>query len=455
VCGSADAERTRHPRPRTAGAPAISLEELAPYGEFLLQVPELRRTAAGFIGYGSVRSGDRVLVAADTQYDMEVVEQICRSLRNAGALVELLVTQAEHDREFDEIDEIRASIRRRHWADEPRRWEGIQWVEELTASRGYDLLVHGKGGPIPATPFRYEAIPWLSKEQFASDSTLMPPDLHRLINEKAWRLYWEAGRGGDLRLTDPEGTDLRYRLPEAYYDIQQWPMFNQPWWGHLMCHPSTPVLEGADAEGVVSGTTSHFSRPYPQVRVHVSGGAISRIDGGGAYGEAWRALMAETADVRYPLVPGPGLFWLVEVALGTNPKVVRPSDVRRLSSGGTEWDRNRSGVVHVGFGTMWRSSAESWAIERGVAYGHLHVHLLFPTIEVTPAQGEPVTLVDRGRLTVLDDPEVIEAAEATGGADRWLREDWIPEVPGISTSGSYDAYAANPASWVYGASAPA
>lgn len=199
----------------------------------------------------------------------------------------------------------------------------------------------------------------------------------------------------------------------------------------------------------MAGTTNHFSRPYPHIQVHVRGGRVTRIEGAGGYGEAWRELEEETKNISYPLAPAPGLFWVVEIALGTNPKVARVPDVHRLSSGGTEWERNRSGMIDVGIGTMWRSSAEAWAIMEGVPYGHLHVHLFFSTITITNRDGEEFKLVDNGRLTVLDDPEVREPASRYGDPGKWLKEDWIPSIPGSNAEGSYDDYARDPAAWVY------
>lgn len=429
--------------------PRVDLDKLMPYAKFLADQGEMRRTAAGFYGYGLTKPGDRVLVAVDTHYDLTVVESICRVLRDRGAHVDLIVTEAEPDREFDELDEIRASIRDKHWDLHPRRWEGIAWIEQLAEAKNYDLLVHGKGGPTPPTPYRYEGIPWLRQETFAHRNTLFPRDVHVKINERAWRTLWENAKGGKVHLSDPEGTDLWYSVPSGYYDKDIWPMFNQPWWGHLFCHPPTPILEEEECEGVVAGTLNHFSRPYPCIRVHVKDSKVVGIEGGGKFGEGWRRLIEETKDIQYPLVPRRGLFWFIELGLGTNPLVARPSDITRLSTGGTEWERNRSGVLHAGFGTMWRSPAEKWAIEHGHKYGHLHVHMLFATLEVVSPSGDRFKVVDHGHLTALDDPEVRSLAAQYGNPDELLTEAWTPYVPGITAPGRYEDYAKDPASWVY------
>ena len=58
-----------------------------------------------------------------------------------------------------------------------------------------------------------------------------------------------------------------------------------------------------------------------------------------------------------------------------------------------------------------------------------------------------MTLVDKGHLTVLNDPEVRALASRYGEADTILSEDWIPEVPGINAPGRYEDYAQDP--WKY------
>lgn len=61
--------------------------------------------------------------------------------------------------------------------------------------------------------------------------------------------------------------------------------------------------------------------------------------------------------------------------------------------------------------------------------------------------GEWVTIVDKGHLTALDNPEVRALAAKYGNADRLLSEDWVPEIPGINARGRYEDYARDP--WKY------
>jgi len=433
------------------GPPALGLEHLLPYACVVADNDESRSPQIGFIGYGLTKPGDKVLIAVDTHYDQRVVEAFTRALRDKGAKVDVITVDVGPNREFDDLDEIEVVMRRRHWREEPRRWEGIPWIEEVARSSKYDLLIHGKGGPIPATEHRYEQVPWLIPQHLAAGSTTFPRALHALINEKTWGKIWNDGRGGKVRLTDPEGTDIGFTLWDDYFggDRRGFTEVPHRLYGHLLGHAPLPLVEQEDATGVVAGTTSHYCRPFQHIKIHVEGGRVEKIEGGGRYGEVWRELWEESRNIRYPCFPRPGLFWIWEVAIGTNPKIVRPYNIHELSSGGFEWERRRSGIIHIGFGTQWRGPEEKWAAERGLLYGHLHVHLLFATYRITTRQGKEITLIDGGRLTALDDPEVRQLAGTFRDPDQLLREDWIPRIPGISVSGSYDEFAREPASWIY------
>ena len=428
----------------------VDLLELMPIARAVSGWVEKRNCHVGFVGYGNTVKGNKVLIAVDREYDPEVPQAVARALRERGAHVDILtLDMGDPDKEFDHLDELRVIMRREPWEKNPRRWEGIPFVEDFAAKRGYDLLIHGKGGPIPKTDYRYEQIPWLRAEHFLQPSTIYPLELHLLINRKTWEPIWSYGRGGKARLTDAEGTDISWTYWEEYYDGSRYGFSADPRHGHLFSHPVPPLVAKEDAAGVVAGTTSHFARAFPYIKVELEGGQIGKVIGGGAYGDAWRDLLEETRRTQYPCFPRPGLFYLWEAAIGTNPKISRPSHVERHSSGGFEWERRRSGVIHMGFGTLWRSAEERWAGEHGLLYGHLHIHLLFPTLVVTGKDGTEYTVIRNGRLTALDDPAVRAEAARYGDPDELLKEDWIPQIPGITGPGSYEDYARDPAAWIY------
>ena len=444
---TSDARAALERGPRGGVARTVALEQLLEVARGVARSDEVRRTAAGFIGYGATKSGDRVLIGVDSQTDPDITAAVAEALREMGASVDVVVAQVDPDREFEDLDEMRVAMRREPWAQRPRRWEGTPWIEELAKTRGYDLLVHGKGGAIPKVSHRYEGFPWVVRDHFGPDANLFPRDLHRLINERTWsRITGNAG--ARLRLTDPEGTRLSLTILEKPFRDGRHDYGLSPKWGHLMAHPPTPIEPNDDTTGVIAGTLSHFSRPFPRIEVEIENARMTAVRGGGAYGDEWRRLEGESKSTEYPCFPAPGLFWIWEIAIGTNPKIARPANIKYLSSGGFEWERRRAGIIHCGIGTRWRSSEEVWAGERGLLYGHLHAHLMAATLVVETASGE-VPVIERGRLAAYDDPEVRDLAARYGDPDRVLNDDWIPDIPGVTVEGSYEEYAADPARWVY------
>jgi len=427
---------------------AIALDDLLTVAQHIANEDEIRRSATGFIGYGTTKPGDRVLIGADSQTDPDVYAAVARALRDRGATVDVIVVDVGPDRRFEDLTELEVSMRREPWVNDPRRWEGVPWVEDVAANGKYDLLVHGKGGAIPKVAHRYEGFPWVTKEHLLTEANLYPRELHTLINQKTWNPIVQ-NPGGKLHLTDPEGTDLSLTILEApFHDEGRHDYGVTPKWGHLMAHPPTPIEREDDSAGQIKGTIGHFGRPFPHIELEVRRAKLEEIRGGGNYGAAWRELMEESKDTKYPSFPEPGLFWLWEIAIGTNPKITRPDNIEWQSSGGFEWERRRAGIIHCGLGTRWRSSEEVWAGEQGLLYGHLHVHLMFPTMTIHTSSGE-VPVIEAGRLAAYDDPEVRDCAAKYGDPDELLRDDWIPEIPGLTAPGSYEDYAANPAPWVY------
>jgi hypothetical protein len=424
--------------------PCHSTDDIGP----LAQSMTMKGFQPGFMGFGSTKPGDRVLLATTALDDPDVRDAIVSAFREREAKVDLIVVDNTPDRPIQEDDELLTSIRREpitlDASADYRRHYDIPWATRRYLEGGYDLFVQGRGAALG--PWRWEGHPWTSKEIFLSDAIVFPRELHLLINEKSWAPVWEQGKGARVRVTDPEGTDFSWTLLPEFWSgeggFAQDPVHN-----HHMYHPIPPIVPGADAKGVVAGTTGHFSKPYPQVQLHVERGCVEKVEGGGAYGDGLRDLVEETRDIQYPDFPDKGILWFWEAALGTNPKVARPSKPTMISSGGTEWERWRAGALHFGFGTCGPSNQESWASERGYPFGHVHVHQFFPTIELTKPDGTTFRTCDQGRLTVFDDPEVRACAARYGDPDEVLAPLWTPPIPGVSIPGELSDYLREPAKW--------
>jgi len=74
---------------------------------------------------------------------------------------------------------------------------------------------------------------------------------------------------------------------------------------------------------------------------------------------------------------------------------------------------------------------------------------MFSTLEGRTNKGQTITIIDKGHLTALDDPEVRSLASRYGNPDELLKDIWIPAVPGINVPGDYmKDYAQDPVSWI-------
>ncbi len=431
------------------------IKSLLPIARHVVRGPSMRRPMIA--GY-DVKPGERALLVVNSFYDEAVVEAVMVAIREAGATVDCITLDAGADRELDEIDEFRGFIHNWPGIEENsplRTWiERCRWAEKVADEENYDILIHTIGIPFPATRYRYEGIQWFTRAIFPA--AVFPYALWEKIDSKTWAQVWEKGKGGRVRITDPEGTDVSCTLLDEYYDPARFartksrPDFAaKPTFGHLHLRPTPPMSESDDGSGVIAGTTNHMSRPYPRIKVFVENGKVASIEGGGKYGDAWRDLLEGTRGIQYPEFPGKGLGYWWEAALGTHPKMRRPRNAFWVSGGGTVFERRRSGIIHCGIGTPLEGPSEEWAAEKGLPYGHLHVHLLFPTVEITCRDGEKIKLIDRGHLTALDDPEIIAFASDFGDPKEVLREDWFAPIPGVSVDGDYlRDYAPDPATWL-------
>jgi hypothetical protein len=308
-----------------------------------------------------------------------------------------------------------------------------------------------------------------------SQLPVFPGDVFHLIEEKTLALM--TSDIDEVQVTDPEGTDVHWHVtaemakrwidniyspnhllmyPDTAtgkngYTISSYPTPNKTW------TPREPI---ARINGVVAGTNGSGGF-WPRMAITFEDGYITGVKGGGIYGDVIREYLQypHINDTTYPYYDHPGFWHLWELALGTNPKYFRnPSDF--YGSGHTgiyclTFERYRTGVFHWGFGNEIVNEPGSMGLpskwlrfgeENQLPTGHdFHIHNYFITYKVhRSSTGRWVTVVDRGHLVALDDPDVRKLAAQYGNPDEILSEDWIPELPGINAPGSYKDYSRDP-----------
>ncbi len=277
-----------------------------------------------------------------------------------------------------------------------------------------------------------------------------------------------------MHVMDPEGTDVSadfsrlqaerwargayqrghlYMFPNIAtgrfgYSVVNYPAFQREWLAR------EPI---ARLEGILAGTNGHGGF-FPRWEVHFKDGFIREVKGGGLYGELLREFLnyPKINELTYPFHEKPGFWYLYEIAFGTNPKYFRNPKV--MMEGSLSPERMVSGVVHWGLGIrVWHdpdapTESQQWrefTAKHNVPADHgFHTHTYFTTYRVhLRAADRWLNLMDRGRMTSLDNAEVRALASRYGDPDRILSNAWMPEVPGINAPGRYEDYAANP--WKY------
>ncbi len=442
------------PEPRAPLVPRItSVEQLVPFAKVVVQ----RDYIGQRLGY-SVRGGERVLYRTSTRVHPWVREAFFRALKELNCRVDMVVQDRPPRDGRAWAEEILLKIRERLALDFNTRPEkrygfggsggprtsppGISISEEEAAY--YDVIV-GSGTGLPGLSGVHA---WTTPELLASSGTLFPGDLMDLIDQKAWEIIRNTVR---VEITGLQGSDASFTWHPEWWEVIEGthPTIRNPGYestfgterpgrseyayfaGHLAAFaPGYAAIPRTDFKGKLVATLGQ-EEPLPKITIQHDRGEITSIEGGSHYGDMWREVVERTEDIQYPGYPRPGTGWLNEFAIGTNPKIIGPMEVEELK-GDPERDprylrwpfsRDRTGVVHAGYGTL---AASWWAKTMDMPVNHYHLRLFFLTYTAHTRDGRTVKLLDRGHLTVLDDPEVRALAAKYGDPDEILSEDWIP-----------------------------
>jgi hypothetical protein len=454
---------TSYPAPRYPDLqPIASVDDLVPRMVHLFrQQPFLEpREGANMNARYAVPAGSAVLVELDEAHHPWVAEAFERAGREVGVRVDvyrrsrrpLNASPLSTADIYGLGDEASRVVRMPERAADP--------VAAAAIAGRYALLIAGSGGPIQDDArgrYRNEHLQWFTLENWASDEMTFPSELQDLIDQT---VFQQIRQCVTVRVTDPEGTDFTF----TNYDDGRW---NYPshQWGIPMYvgrqgANSTEPLNAPDLRGVIAGTTDHGGA-FPFTRAHLEGSRVVEVEGDGVYADSWRAKLRETKDEIWPNYKdrfgndapgtaewGPGYFWFWECAIGTHLMCYRPKDSLYVYGGplNNTYERRRSGTIHCGFGL---SNDLQMRVSPGDYINHVHIHLMFPTYVGRDAQGNEVTVIDRGHLTALDSPAVRALAARYGDPDVVLAERYFQGIPGINLPGDYLAdYGRDPLSYM-------
>lgn len=374
----------------------------------------------------ALKGGEKVLLIWDNTMDPLVLEALTRAIRELPGTKLDVINFHGFTELTDTVDVLEKVLLANWWPD---------WLWQ--AMSRYDVVVQASRIVIHYLPpdwregrvkTRLVRMPYVTRELLAADTISFPEELYAAINAKVWEQLKGAK---EIRITDPLGTDLRVALDEEYWKF--W-MEKRPMGGRLPYNPGhitvSPALLKPRANGVLVVTALHTGL-IPRIKLTIENSQITKIEGGGRFAEVLKAANEKHKDIQYPGYPGPGINWLEEISLGTQPRAIRASNWQELR-GMARWAayaqaRSRSGVLHIAFGTAGVSGTEgtlaNFLKERGLILNHRDTELYHATYV---ADGR--VIVKDGHLMALDDPEIRKIAAKYGDPDQLLSEAWIPEV---------------------------
>jgi hypothetical protein len=227
-----------------------------------------------------------------------------------------------------------------------------------------------------------------------------------------------------VHLTDPEGTDLTFETDYTEFIEQNEGRPRTMWEPGVIHFTGRPELF-QNAEGWIAVSHGHVG-PFPTMRLHVNGGRIVKVEGGGEVGEYVQSRFREDQNISFGAHPGPGSNWLEEMTFQTGPKYVA-FDNPNATFSNYFWryrGSRRSGVIHMALGSGSALVDGPKVLKKKL---HTDMELYFPTLVIGGK-----TIIDKGHLTLLDDREIRKIAAKYGDPDELLREDWIPAIPGVN-----------------------
>jgi hypothetical protein len=439
------AAQNNAPEPKGPMVPKItSVDQLVPWAKIIIQ--------RDFIGqrHGwAIKGGERVLYEITTEQHPMVREAFIRALKEMGCQVDVVI----YDRgpEADPSTQYKNTIRRikervaLDWnkPPPPSPPRGIETSDE--EAKNYDIIM-GRQNPIGGLG---GADQWEMPQLLASAGAVYPGEISEMIEARAWDILRNAER---VEITDLQGSEASFTWWPEWWEIVEGkhPTIKSAgsnstfgalrpgrseyadFAGHLAGVPRFGAIEKTDFKGKIVGTHGQNDKVFvPKMTINLDHGEIVSFEGGGEYADMWREALEVTDEIQYPGFARPGTRWILELAIGTNPKIIGPTDIPELkgvpgedlSKLGWGFARDRAGIVHTGYGVL---GATWWAQMMRMPENHFHLSQYFMTYTAVLRDGRKVKLLDKGRMTVLDHPDVRAVAAKYGDPDKLLSLDWVP-----------------------------
>lgn len=401
---------SKAPEPLTPKAKEVkSVEVLLPIARQIV-----KRKGYNMLDGLSLKPGMKVLMIVDSTNDRLVQDAFQIAIEEAGGKLEKIMLRGNPELK-EPVELVDAQFSRNWWPD---------WVWQ--AVKQADIVMQGamlKTAHTPNLPVDTRKNPefvdmeWTA-DLLASNYETFPVELRDAIDKSAWDTYAYAK---NLELSDLEGTNLRVKLEKGDWDKQIEKIRKREGRIYMPGHLMAPVAF-TKLEGTLAASNLTFGGPVPRIKMTINGGRVTKVEGGGKYGDTLRRSFEEFKNLTSPRSPGPGVNWISSFGICTHPKARRSAFLDRLKGSalihGFAFGHRRSGVIHTSIGEGLVGN--SYKIIR-------HIDQYFTTFI---ADGKRV--IDKGHLLSLDDPAVYKIARKYGNPAKLLAEEWIPAVSGVN-----------------------
>jgi 2,5-dihydroxypyridine 5,6-dioxygenase len=362
-----------------AGAPFSYLDTgtAAPLG-----IVELMPGARNLMDYLQLSRDERLLVIAEHTVDPVVVQALAAAAAYRNADVHVLFTPPFSAGGWDR--EVPAPFLTAAHAEADAVVSCVWWGEVHSAPLFFTEVAKRRA--------RFVSLHMTATAAMLATGGRFPPQLFYVIEGKALE---RLRRGSRLRVTTAQGTDVAF--DEITWMPDSGPMRPGMWrpfpLGGVNFYPGR-----TDGVLVIEDSTATGVREEP-LRVELADNLVRSIEGGIA------------ADQLRAYAPGG--YYLRHALLGLNPKV-------RIA-GATQFEREKhAGAFYCGIDGL----EEGRPNPARPGFAHCDCQLDRPTITL---DGEP--LVEGGRLLLLEDPEVRQAAARFGPPEVLLDPNPIMVLP--------------------------
>ena len=346
---------------------------------------------------GAVREGERVGFICDLRVEPEVIYALFEAARELGA--EPFLCMVARGRGYGPPDEFVETIKTANVLFFSWEMANSLVIRELRQKQGV----------------RCVGFPHCRTAAFLSDEAVrFPLDLLSALYPKTWEVFC-CNKDVEVEITDPKGTDFKVLLTRQ--NIADKFAADRKYKGQIVADepgtvshlpvghgpnvltPSEPLNDTSEgvirldaitaAPGVYRGWSGDAAYQDP-VTCRIKRGRVIEIKGG-READVFRRIVEQDPD---------SICQLREIGLGHNPKVPTYRGERGYHGA------NHAGAVHWGFGA-------------GPQKKRIHIDgIMFQA--TIKANG--VSIVERGRLKALDDPEIRQMAKKYGDPDRVLAE---------------------------------